>query len=59
MGVLPAGMSVYHLHAVPTEITREHWIPWNWVYSESLATMWVLGTNRGPWENDNYSLQPT
>ena len=30
MGILPAYVSMYHMHAVPTEVRRECWSPWNW-----------------------------
>lgn len=32
MDVLPACMTMYHMHAVPLKIRRECWIPWKWSY---------------------------
>jgi hypothetical protein len=42
--VLPACMSVFHIHAVPKEVRRGHWIFCNWSYLWFLATVRVLGT---------------
>ena len=35
-------------HTVPTEVRRGCQIPWNWSYGCLLATMWVLGIEPGP-----------
>lgn len=34
-GVLPAGTSVYHVHAVPMEARKGCWISWNSVGAET------------------------
>lgn len=32
------GVRVYvHVTAVPTEVRREHWIPWNWRYRHHMG----------------------
>lgn len=35
MGVLPAYLTVYHLHIVPLEAKRECHILWDWRYRHS------------------------
>jgi hypothetical protein len=34
MGVLTICMSVHHMHALPMDPRRGHWIPWNWDYKQ-------------------------
>ena len=38
VGVLPACMSMYNVHAVPVEAGRGPWISWNWSHR------WVVGS---------------
>lgn len=40
--VLPACMHVCHMHAVLTEVRRQHWVPWKWSYRQVWVAMWVL-----------------
>ena len=40
--VLPCGVSLYHVRAVPMEDRESCWFPWNWSYKWLLATIWVL-----------------
>ena len=42
MGILLKYMSVHHMHAVPTEVRKKHYIPWNWSYRMLLATRQML-----------------
>jgi hypothetical protein len=43
---------------------KRTWIPWNWSYGWVWATMWVLGAEPGPWQEQQVllitkpSLQP-
>jgi hypothetical protein len=43
MNVLPACMSVPHLHIVCSEARRGYQIPWNWSYRWLWAVTWGLG----------------
>ena len=43
MGVLPACVSVYHVHIVSIEARRGHLILWSWSSRLLWAAMWVLG----------------
>ena len=43
MSVLPASMSMHHVHEVPMKDRRGHCIPWNWSYRWLWATVWELG----------------
>jgi hypothetical protein len=43
MSVLPACISVPHVHVVDMEAKREHQIPLNWTYRGLKTSMWVLG----------------
>lgn len=45
MSILPAIITVHHVHAVHTEARRGYQI-WNWSYRWFLAAIWVLGTAR-------------
>ena len=37
-----AYMYMHLCPAMPVEVRRGGWIPWNWGYGWLLATMWVL-----------------
>jgi hypothetical protein len=54
MSVLPACMSVYHVH-------EDCQIPWDWSYRRLWAAVWVLGMNPGPLEKQPVLLitEPT
>jgi hypothetical protein len=47
MGVLTACLPVNHIHAMPTEARRGHWILWNGCYRQLLSATWGLGTEFG------------
>lgn len=42
MSILPTYVYVHHVRAVPVEVRRGRWVPWNWSYGRLGATMWVL-----------------
>lgn len=44
--ILLAGISVHHVHEMPTEARRCQ-ISWNWSYRELLVIMQVLGIKPG------------
>ena len=46
MDVLPACVSVYHMHVVPTELRRWCQIPWDWSTGQLWSTMWDSNLSR-------------
>ena len=47
MSVLPACMTVQHMHVIPTEVKKGHWIPWVWHYRLLWTALWVPGIKPG------------
>lgn len=48
ISALSAGLSMYHVHAVPVTDRRRHQVPWGWGYRQLQAVMWVLGIEPSP-----------
>lgn len=51
-------MYVYapHVYLVPTEVRKEHQIPWNWSFGYLGATMWGFGVSPGCNARDSGAL---
>lgn len=47
MGILSVCSSMHCMYAVPTEVRRASWLPWNRNYGQLWVMMCVLGTEQG------------